>query len=152
MSLHLARRTMGFTVGEWVSNPRNLRCAGPSHFQLILHFGNDWAQQFFWTAYWGPSINDVMLIFRVFGPPYHAFTQPISTVCHASGNPPSPPLLELNIIYGWSLAGLTFHVPISCNLEPLLSRVRHIRGHPLSTSAARGEEVEKLADFADKQS
>ena len=40
----------------------------------------------------GPSINDVMLIFRVFGPPLcHAFTQPISTVCHDSGNPPSPP-------------------------------------------------------------
>ena len=54
------------------------------------------------------SINDVMLIFRVLDPlpSCHAFTQPISTVCHTFGNPSSP--LEHDVIYGWSLIFLTY--------------------------------------------
>ena len=41
----------------------------------------------------GRYLNDVRKIFVDFGPPpfCHAFTQPISSVCHALGNPPCPP-------------------------------------------------------------
>ena len=50
----------------------------------------------------GPSINDVTQFFGVFGPPpspiCHAFTQPISTVCHVLATPPP----QRDIIYGWS--------------------------------------------------
>ena len=40
MSLRLTMRTMGFTIGEWVSNPLILRCALASHFLCVSQTGH----------------------------------------------------------------------------------------------------------------
>ena len=46
----------------------------------------------------GTSINDVTQIFHPYSPPYHEFTQPISTVCHTFCYPLLP--LKRDVIYG----------------------------------------------------